>query len=460
MTFLNLFFITYYVSIFLYVFKKISLGDLKYLLFFICAALPIYFVIQVQVFQISNSAIFVNILKFSKDFLFFYALLIFIAGRKNSFIRKNLNFTIVDKILLCFLLIVFVFTLFPIGEANFISRILYSKNILIILITYFIGRNIEIDYNFYKLITNTLIFVFISATIFSSFEFISETHFHSLIDYSNFKSNFNLLDPQGNYGLNWTFESQDTKPRYGSFFADPLEFSASIIFFLSVILYYLYFDFKKKYIVLIGLIILSLYLSFSRGAIVSCVGVIFISLLINKKFRFLINMFFLTIVISFLTYYFSSFEIKYLIIDTLKFQNSSSLGHLVEWIEGIISIIENPLGIGLAMSGNAFGVDQSVKVGGENQFIIYGVQMGIITLFIYALSIIMIVYRGIKVYLKSNEFYFKHIAFIVICTKFGLILPLLTANAELYLFVSLASWFLAGYTESKFIKLEHTNFQS
>jgi hypothetical protein len=48
----------------------------------------------------------------------------------------------------------------------------------------------------------------------------------------------------------------------------------------------------------------------------------------------------------------------------------------------------------------------------------------------------------------------KHISFIVACTKFGLLLPLLTANAELYLFVSLATWFLAGYIESRYIELK------
>ena len=56
---------------------------------------------------------------------------------------------------------------------------------------------------------------------------------------------------------------------------------------------------------------------------------------------------------------------KYLIEDTLTFRNSSSLSHLIEWIEAIISMTENPFGIGLAMSGNAGGVDQTLKVGGE-----------------------------------------------------------------------------------------------
>ena len=38
------------------------------------------------------------------------------------------------------------------------------------------------------------------------------------------------------------------------------------------------------------------------------------------------------------------------------------------------------------------------------------------------------------------------------CTKFGLLIPLFTANAEIYLFVSLVSWFLAGYVEKKLIQ--------
>ena len=142
-----------------------------------------------------------------------------------------------------------------------------------------------------------------------------------------------------------------------------------------------------------------------------------------------------------------------MIIDTVKFENTSSLGHLIEWIEGILSILENPFGIGLAMSGNAGGVDQAVKVGGENQFLIFGVQMGIVSVFLYILILFFIIRRSFKVYLNSNSF-IKHISFIVTCTKFGLLLPLLTANAELYLFVSLFTWFFAGYVESQFIKLK------
>ena len=151
--------------------------------------------------------------------------------------------------------------------------------------------------------------------------------------------------------------------------------------------------------------------------------------------------------------YFGSEEVRYLIIDTLKFENTSSLGHLVEWIEGILSIFENPLGIGLAMSGNASGVDQAIKIGGENQFLIFGVQMGVLSVIIYVLILFFIIKRSYRVYIKSSNFV-KQISFIVCCTKFGLLLPLLTANAELYLFVSLTTWFFAGYVESRYTKLK------
>ena len=282
-------------------------------------------------------------------------------------------------------------------------------------------------------------------------EFLTSTHFHTLIEYSNYNSVVNEIDPQGNYGLSWSFESQESSPRYASFFADPLEFSASLILFFTVILFYFHTSFKKVHFIFLFLIFISLFLSFSRGAIVACLGVVLFSLLIHEKYKILLYIFLSSIVFLFVLYNFSSEEIQYIIIDTIKFENTSSLGHLIEWIEGILSILENPLGIGLAMSGNAGGVDQSLKVGGENQFLILGVQMGAIALFVYTLILFYVIIRAIKTCQNSKN-HQKHISYVVACSKFGLLLPLLTANAELYLFVSLTTWFLAGNVESTYIK--------
>ena len=78
--------------------------------------------------------------------------------------------------------------------------------------------------------------------------------------------------------------------------------------------------------------------------------------------------------------------------------------------------------------------------------------MGIIAIIIYSMILLTVIIRSLKLYVDTKDIKHKHISFIVACTKFGLILPLLTANAELYLFVSLVSWLLAGYVEKTYLK--------
>ena len=59
--------------------------------------------------------------------------------------------------------------------------------------------------------------------------------------------------------------------------------------------------------------------------------------------------------------------------------------------------------------------------------------MGIVALIVYSLILFFVIIRSIKSYNSNINLKHKHISFIVAFTKFGLLLPLLTANAELYL---------------------------
>ena len=452
MTFIGLIFILLYLLIFTKSFVNISRGNFEYLLYYICLALPFYATLQAQVFEIFNNELLVNLIKLSKDFIFFYALLIFILGKNEYIVNRTFTFSNLDKLFLSFVILIILYTITPIGEAELISKIIYSKNILLIPLVYFIGRNLEFSDKVYTNLKNIFLGVIITSSVFVFFEFIFSTHFHSFINYSNYNSIVNEIDPQGNYGLSWSFESQGARPRYAAFFADPLELSASLLFLFSFIIFFFNKRFNLSTVLPFILIVFLLLMSFSRGAIVACFGIVLFSLLINQKYRILFTMFSVSVILSLLTYFLGGEDLQYLIIDTLKFENTSSLGHLIEWIEGILSILENPLGIGLAMSGNAGGVDQSLKVGGENQFLIFGVQMGIISIIIYSMILLIVIIRSLKLYEDTKDLKHKHISFIVACTKFGLILPLLTANAELYLFVSLVSWLLAGYVEKTYLK--------
>ena len=452
MTFIGLIFIVLYLLIFTKSFVNISRGNFEYLLYYICLALPFYATLQAQVFEIFNNELLVNMIKLSKDFIFFYALLIFILGKNESIFNRTFTFSKLDKLFLSFVILIILYAITPIGEAELISKIIYSKNILLIPLVYFMGRNLEFSDKVYMNLKKIFLGVIITSSVFVFFEFIFSTHFHSFINYSNYNSIVNEIDPQGNYGLSWSFESQGAKPRYAAFFADPLELSASLLFLFSFIIFFFYKRVNLSNVLPFILIVFLLLMSFSRGAIVACFGIVLFSLLINQKYRILFTMFSISVILSLLTYFLGGEDLQYLIIDTLKFENTSSLGHLIEWIEGILSILENPLGIGLAMSGNAGGVDQSLKVGGENQFLIFGVQMGIIAIIIYSMILLTVIIRSLKLYVDTKDLKHKHISFIVACTKFGLILPLLTANAELYLFVSLVSWLLAGYVEKTYLK--------
>ena len=452
MTLIGVFFIVFYFIIFGYTIDKISRGKIEYLIIYICTCLPIYTTLQAQAFKIFNTEIVVAIIKLSKDIIFIYAFIIFLFGKNIHLFKRIFKFSLVDKLILIFTLIVTIYALIPLGEADIFSKVIYAKNLYIISITYLIGRNIKIDEVFFNSIKKILKYLILLLTFFLCFEFILSTHFHSIIDFSNYNILVNEIDPQGNYGLSWSFESQGSSPRYAAFFADPLELSASLLLLTSLLIYNFWNNKRNISYFLLFMVAAAFLFSFSRGAIVACIGIVLFGLLLNKKYKSLLLIFGLILLSTLSLIYFGSEEIRYFIIDTLKFENTSSLGHLVEWIEGILSIFENPLGIGLAMSGNASGVDQAIKVGGENQFLIFGVQMGVLSIITYVLILFFVIKRSCKVYFMSSN-YVKHISFIVACTKFGLLLPLLTANAELYLFVSLATWFFAGYIESRYTEL-------
>ncbi len=453
MTLIGVFFIVFYFIIFGYTIDKISRGKIEYLIIYICTCLPIYTTLQAQAFKIFNTEIVVSIIKLSKDIIFIYAFIIFLFGKNIHLFKRIFKFSLVDKLILIFTFIVTIYALIPLGEADIFSKLIYAKNLYIISITYLIGRNIKIDELFFNSIKKILKYLILSLTFFLCFEFILSTHFHSIIDFSNYNILVNEIDPQGNYGLSWSFESQGSSPRYAAFFADPLELSASLLLLTSLLIYNFWNNKRNISYFLLFMVAAAFLFSFSRGAIVACIGIVLFGLLLNKKYKSLLLIFGLFLLSTLSLIYFGSEEIRYFIIDTLKFENTSSLGHLVEWIEGILSIFENPLGIGLAMSGNASGVDQAIKVGGENQFLIFGVQMGVLSIIIYVLILIFVIKRSCKVYYMSSN-NDKHISFIVACTKFGLLLPLLTANAELYLFVSLTTWFFAGYIESRYTQLK------
>jgi hypothetical protein len=438
-----------------FVLKNTYQGKPLYMLLYIACFLPFYTTFQIIVFNAFDNVLLVNLIKYSKDFVFFTSFVLFILGTRKSLLDTEIKLSFLDKLIVCFLLLTFIYLIIPLGEAAFLSKIIYSKNIFLIGIVYFFGRKTRFHSKNWNSILKIIIGLTALSFIVAFIENIMGIHLHSLIGYADYNMRINDIDPQGNFGLNWSFERQGANPRFASFFADPLEFSASLLLFFSASLwYYLHSKLRNNKIIYLGLMFVvscSFLLAFSRGAMLSAVLVLCFGLFISKNYKILFTGLSIVLIAFLYNLFFASEDTRYLIEDTLTFQNSSSLGHLLEWIQGLLSIYENPFGVGLAMSGNASGVDQSIKIGGENQFLIYGVQMGVIAVLLYLLIIVKSIVNSVITYKRNISDSHSSISFITACIKLGLIIPLFTANAELYLFVALFSWYLVGQVESIYL---------
>ena len=237
MILIGLLFIVFYSTVFLYTIDKISRGKIEYIIIYICTCLPLYTTLQAQAFKIFNSEIVIIIIKLSKDIIFIYAFMIFLLGKNINLFIRLFKFSLVDKLIMFFTFLVTIYTLIPLGEADVFSKLIYAKNLYIISIVYLIGRNIKIDEVLFNTIKKIFKYLIISITIFLFFEFTLFTHFHTIIDFPNYNSIVNEIDPQGNFGLSWSFESQGSSPRYAAFFADPLELSASLLLLTSLLIY-------------------------------------------------------------------------------------------------------------------------------------------------------------------------------------------------------------------------------
>lgn len=108
----------------------------------------------------------------------------------------------------------------------------------------------------------------------------------------------------------------------------------------------------------------SLVFSASRAAFGAFFIMIFFVALVFKLYKLIGAGFLVLVGFGIYVFAFASEDFYFFVIDTLTFENTSSIGHVVEWLLALDSMVANPLGIGLAMSGNFGSVDEELRVGG------------------------------------------------------------------------------------------------
>lgn len=454
-----LLFILVVVYVFLLLFitvEKITFkGDWDYILFFMVLYLPFYTSILSIVYQATGSELMVAFFQYIKELILFLALLGFVFYQRNIWdyaIRLNL----IDKLFIAFTALSTLYLFLPLGEANFINKMLYLKGILLIPLFYFLGRNSSLGSASISRLFGLIMLIGLAAFLLNIVEKALGLHFQQISGYALFNFAVNGIEPTGNYGLSWTFETQTSGMRLASFFSDPLELASScLLAFSTGLIWYLSNKRTESWMYLLVMFAAfgSLMMTASRAAFGAFFVMLIFIAVVFRLYKLLGLGFGIFVCFTIYVLFFASDEFYYFIYDTLTFQNASSVGHLVEWFLALDAIISNPEGIGLAMSGNTGSVTDEVRVGGENQFLIFGVQLGVLGMFLYIAILGFGIYKSLLVFRKTRNRNTARIAFVTAATKFGLLLPLFTANAELYTYVSLTTWWMMGYTLAEYNRI-------
>ncbi|WP_026968424.1 O-antigen ligase family protein [Algoriphagus terrigena] len=439
--------------------QMVFAGKWAYFVFFLAAFLPFYITTLSVAYLATGSAEIVGLFQVIKEVIVLIAVLVWLFYQKRPF-DYPFRLQSTDWLMLGFLSLAFLFLLLPVGEASFVNKALYFKSILIPGFVYFLGRNTRFNGREIHWLFQIIFVVTIAAFLVNCLEsFVLDAHLQQFSGYGLYNLHINDIEPSGHYGLTWTFESTGALKRLASFFSDPLELASSVLMGFSAGL--IWFLTSKKeyswpYLIVMVCGMGSLVFASSRASFAAFFLMLGFIALVFQLYR-LIGLG----IASFLLFvmyvvFFAPEDFYFFVIDTLRFADPSSAGHVVEWLLALDSMVASPQGIGLAMSGNFGSVTEDLKTGGENQFLIYGVQLGWLGMLLYIGALFTGVYLSIFAFRHSDNLQMARLAFLGATVKMGLLLPLFTANVEIYTFVSWISWWMIGTSVNEYSRIKQS----
>ncbi|WP_316737850.1 hypothetical protein [Pedobacter aquatilis] len=368
-------------------------------------------------------------------------------------LKTKIKLHYIDYLIITFFIYTLLYAFLPIGEQGFGTKIMAFKTLSFFVLVYFCGRLFKPGEIYLSKYFHYILLLSIAAAAVLLMEVITDQHLQTRTGYADYNFYLFNFEPSGNYGLTWTFESEGGIKRFASFFANPLEFASATIIAISVLAaLYTNNNYKLKldnfgYLALAATLCCIIF-AFSRSAFISYFILLYVYSVFTKK-KYIYHTVHIGALIAtlYIIYLFTKEQdqndgLQMVIINTLNFSNPSSVGHLVEWIEGALAIASSPLGLGLGSSGRIGGT-LGDNVGGENQYIIIGVQAGIIALLLYLAVYISLIKEGIKWFyrLEGNE---KKICLVIVLIRIGFIIPSLTSEIETSSYTSYLMWFLSG----------------
>jgi hypothetical protein len=433
-----------YFSSFLISIKNLLSRNSQGILVFLILGLPIYTTSLSVALQLG----FGSILPFMQPFK--ELLILVTLGTSLWELNRRIRFQSVDYAILAFFSYTLLYVILPIGTYGFGDKLIAFKSSSFFTFIYFAGRLFDPAKIYISKYFHYILAVFICAAAILFFEIITDQHFQNLTGYSDYNFYYFNQEATGNFGLSWTFETSTGLKRFASFFANPLEFAAATLLALAIAAGLYTNDDNQIKIDKFGILAIlatqfAIFFALSRSSLASYFIMIFIYALITKKKVVLKIIYGISIMVILYFVFFMLImnpDLYEFIMETITFTNPSSVGHVLAWIEGIEAIAANPLGLGLGNSGRV-AASLSDSVGGENQYIIIGVQTGIITLLLYLWIHIYFIKTCWKWYpkLTGKE---KKVCLSLLLMKIGFIIPLFTSELESSVYISYLSWFLSG----------------
>ena len=435
-----------YLFSFFYGLNKLIKKQIEGLLAYVIVGLPIYMNTMSISFMYGFAAWIPVMQSLKEVIVLISAYFVFTYAR----VSRRIKLHYIDVLVAFFFVYTLSFVFLPVGSYSFLKKALALKNLSFFPFLYFIGRFCNSrTVNINKVFTFIVVIIMIAACV-VVVERFNYQHLQTYTGYSSYNAKFFDTDVNGSYGLSWTFETESGLKRFASIFANPLDFSASSVVALSILLALITYKTKQFTIAPTSFETLGLIASFicilfaaSRASFVSYFAVFYFYAWFIKQNKILFYFHIVVIITVILFVYFLEGDLYNYVINTISFENTSSLGHLIEWANGIEAMITKPLGMGLGESGRV-SIAIKENIGGENQLIIIGVQTGVIGLLIYLSITIAIIKEGVK-NLKNAAAQQWKLIMAVVLIKIGLIIPLFTAEIESYIYVSYITWFLSGY---------------
>ena len=377
-------------------------------------------------------------------------------------LKERIRFHVIDYCVAGYFLYTGLYVFVPLGDFGFMERLLAYKNTSFFALIYFAGRLIDLRSLQISKYFHFILIVAISAAILVIYEAASDQHLQSLTGYSDYTFDFLGQKQEGDYGLTWTFQrSSSGLKRFASFFSDPLEHASATL--LSICVIAALFtkknnDFNPTWLGIIALAasFISLFFSLSRSSTVSYFAVIYIyALITHKKYILHISHILIALGFIYIGILLENSDLYDYLISTLTLQEESALGHLIAWIEGLTTIISNPFGVGLGMSGRV-AASLGSTIGGENLFIVLGVQVGVVAVLLYAFIHFAVIAYSYKWFphLEGKE---KMVALCIFLLKVGITLPLFTADLGSFSYISYINWFVSGVFINMIMAKENDN---